>query len=158
MELNIIHNEDCLSGLRKLSDNSVDCCVTSPPYFNLRDYGVDGQIGLENTPEDYITRLVDVFREVRRVLKPEGTLWVNIADSYAGSGKGAWLGKMRENHPSSIPIIEIDEKGNSIRRFSSIKEAAIEYKLLRCSISLVCKGRLKTTGGKRFKFAPLAAR
>lgn len=70
----------------------------------------------------------------------------------------AWLGKMRENHPSSIPIIEIDEKGNSIRRFSSIKEAAIEYKLLRCSISLVCKGRLKTTGGKRFKFAPLAAR
>lgn len=91
MELNIIHNEDCLSGLRKLPDNSVDCCVTSPPYFNLRDYGVDGQIGLENTPEDYITRLVDVFREVRRVLKPEGTLWANIADSYATSG-----GKVRE--------------------------------------------------------------
>lgn len=89
MQLNIIHNEECLTGLRKLPDNSVDCCVTSPPYFNLRDYGVDGQIGLEDTPEEYILRMVEVFNEVRRVLKPEGTLWVNIGDSYAGSMKGA---------------------------------------------------------------------
>ena len=79
---------DALDGLKQIADNSVDVCVTSPPYYNLRDYNVDGQIGLEDTPEDYISRLVDVFREVRRVLKPDGTCWINIADSYAGSGKG----------------------------------------------------------------------
>lgn len=79
---------DALSVLKTLDDESVDCCVTSPPYYNLRDYGVDGQIGLENSPEEYIQKLVEIFREVRRVLKKDGTLWVNIADSYAGSGKG----------------------------------------------------------------------
>src|SRR5690606_38009540 len=71
-----------------LPDASVDCCVTSPPYFGLRDYGIDGQIGLEQTPEEYVAQLVAVFREVRRVLKPTGTLWLNLGDSYAGSNKG----------------------------------------------------------------------
>lgn len=80
---------DALDGLKLLESESVDTCITSPPYYNLRDYGKDGQIGLETTPEEYIEKLVDVFREVRRVLKSDGTLWVNIADSYAGSGKGA---------------------------------------------------------------------
>ena len=79
---------DALDMLRTLPDNSVKCCVTSPPYYALRDYGVYGQIGLEETPEEYIQRLVAVFREVRRVLTDDGTLWVNIGDSYAGSGKG----------------------------------------------------------------------
>ncbi len=79
---------DCIEFMREIPDNSIDCCITSPPYFNLRDYGVSGQIGLEDIPEAYIHRLVEVFREVRRVLKPTGTLWVNIGDSYAGSGKG----------------------------------------------------------------------
>lgn len=83
----ILHG-DALSILKTLDAESVNCCVTSPPYYNLRDYGVDGQIGLEETPEEYIQRLVEIFREVRRVLKSDGTLWVNIADSYAGSGKG----------------------------------------------------------------------
>lgn len=64
--------------------------MTSPPYYGLRDYGVSGQIGLEPTPEEYINHLVDAFREVWRVLRDDGTLWVNIGDSYAGSGKGAW--------------------------------------------------------------------
>lgn len=85
MELNKIYNEDCLQGLKKLPDNSIDCCVTSPPYFGLRDYGREGQIGLEETPEQYIEKLTDVFREVRRVLKPEGTLWLNLGDSYCNS-------------------------------------------------------------------------
>ncbi len=67
MEANIIYNIDCLTGLRNLPDDSIDCCVTSPPYFNLRDYGVSGQIGLEDTPEQYIQKLVGVFHEVRRV-------------------------------------------------------------------------------------------
>jgi len=86
MELNHIYNMDCMEGMKQLSDNSVDCCITSPPYYGLRDYGVDGQIGLEDTPEQYIARLVDVFREVRRVLKPTGTLWLNLGDSYCGTG------------------------------------------------------------------------
>jgi DNA modification methylase len=79
---------DALAGLRQIESGTVDCCVTSPPYYGLRDYGVGGQIGLEKTPEEYIERLVEVFREVRRVLRDDGTLWVNIGDSYAGSGKG----------------------------------------------------------------------
>ncbi len=86
---NKVFNEDCLEGLRKLPDNCIDCCVTSPPYFGLRDYGIDGQIGLEKSPYEYIDRLTEVFAEVYRVLKPEGTLWLNMGDSYAGSGKGA---------------------------------------------------------------------
>lgn len=79
---------DCLESLKNLPEQSVNCCVTSPPYFGLRDYGVDGQIGLEQTPEEFIHKLVEVFREVRRVLRDDGTLWLNIGDSYAGSGKG----------------------------------------------------------------------
>lgn len=80
---------DALTVLReRFADESVQCCVTSPPYWGLRDYHVLGQLGLEPTPEEYVTNLVDVFREVRRVLKPDGTLWLNLGDSYAGSGKG----------------------------------------------------------------------
>lgn len=86
--MNNIINGDALEELRKLPSESVDCIVTSPPYFHLRDYEVEGQIGLEKTVEEYIEKLVAVFREARRVLKPAGTLWVNIADSYNGSGKG----------------------------------------------------------------------
>lgn len=71
-----------------LADNSVDCVVTSPPYFGLRDYGVPGQIGLEATPDAYIAEIVQVFREVRRVLKDDGTLWLNLGDSYAGGKVG----------------------------------------------------------------------
>lgn len=82
VELNRIYNEDCLTGLKRIPDNYVDCCITSPPYYGLRNYGVEGQIGLEKTPDDYVGKLVDVFREVRRVLKPEGTLWLNLGDGY----------------------------------------------------------------------------
>lgn len=79
---------DCREVLTTLPDKSVHCCITSPPYFGLRDYGVDGQIGLEQTPDDYVNELVGVFREVKRVLRDDGTLWLNLGDSYAGSGKG----------------------------------------------------------------------
>ena len=77
---------DALEQLKTLPDGSVHCCVTSPPYYGLRDYGVAGQIGLEETPEAYVAKLVDVFREVRRVLRDDGTLWVNLGDSYAAGG------------------------------------------------------------------------
>lgn len=71
--------------LKELPDCSADCCITSPPYLGLRDYGVNEQIGLENSVEAYINRLTDIFREVRRVLKNDGTLWLNIGDSYVSS-------------------------------------------------------------------------
>jgi len=71
-----------------IPDNSVDCVVTSPPYWGLRDYDTNGQVGLESTPEEYCTVMVEVFREVWRVLKPTGTLWLNLGDSYASDTKG----------------------------------------------------------------------
>lgn len=80
---------DCRNVLRTLPDRSVHCCVTSPPYFGLRDYGVTDQIGLEPTPDEFIAELVMVFREVRRVLRDDGTLWLNLGDSYAGGGNGS---------------------------------------------------------------------
>jgi len=76
---------DCMEQMRTLPDGVARCCVTSPPYFGLRDYGHEGQIGLEPTPEEYVARLVEVFRGVRRVLADHGTLWLNLGDSYAGS-------------------------------------------------------------------------
>jgi len=100
----MIINNDALTALKELPDESVQMCVTSPPYYMLRNYGVDGQIGMEDSPEAYITRLVDVFREVKRVLKDDGVLWINIGDSYNGSGKavGANLtGTLQESNMSS---------------------------------------------------------
>ena len=79
---------DCRNLLREMAEKSVHTCVTSPPYFGLRDYGMDDQIGLEQTPEAFVAEMVAVFREVKRVLRDDGTLWLNLGDSYAGSGKG----------------------------------------------------------------------
>lgn len=83
-----IINADCRTALKQLPAASVQSCITSPPYFGLRDYGVAGQIGLEQTPVEYVENLVAVFSEVKRVLRDDGTLWLNLGDSYAGSGKG----------------------------------------------------------------------
>ena len=83
-----IINQDALTALRTLPSESVQVCVTSPPYFQLRDYKCDGQIGLEPTPEAFIAALLDVFEEVKRVLRKDGTCWVNLGSSYFGSGKG----------------------------------------------------------------------
>jgi DNA modification methylase len=85
MTIEIIEG-DCRDVLKELSDQSVNCIVTSPPYFGLRDYGVENQMGLEPTPGDFVAALVGVMREARRVLRDNGTLWLNLADSYAGAG------------------------------------------------------------------------
>jgi len=79
---------DARERLRELPAASVHCCVTSPPYFGLRDYGVEGQMGLEATPDEFVEGMVGLFREVRRVLRDDGTLWLNLGDSYAGGGNG----------------------------------------------------------------------
>jgi DNA modification methylase len=85
----VLWNGDALTVLREMESESVDCVVTSPPYWSLRDYQVEGQLGLESTPEEYVTNMVEVFREVRRVLKRHGTVWCNLGDSYnANTGKG----------------------------------------------------------------------
>ena len=86
--LNTIICGDALQELKKIPDESIDCCVTSPPYWNLRDYQIDGQLGLESTIEEYIEKLCDIFDEVKRVLKKEGTCFVNLGDTYAGNKDG----------------------------------------------------------------------
>lgn len=80
-----VRQGDALEQLRETPDESAQCCVTSPPYWALRDYGVDGQLGLEETPDEYVAKLVAIFDEVRRVLRPDGTLWLNLGDSYAAN-------------------------------------------------------------------------
>lgn len=91
---------DCRKRLRELPDCSVHTCITSPPYFGLRDYGHEEQIGLEETPEEYVENLVEAFREVRRVLRDDGTLWVNLGDSYANDGK--WGGSSGGKHVKAL--------------------------------------------------------
>ena len=90
-----IKQGDCLEVLKTLPSESINCCITSPPYWGLRDYGHDGQIGLESTPEAYVAKIVEVFREVRRVLREDGMCWVNLGDSYASNGCyiNAWMKK-----------------------------------------------------------------
>lgn len=99
MSVQII-NADCLFALDLLPSSIVHCCVTSPPYFGLRDYGVDGQIGLESSPAEFVAKLVEVFREVRRVLRDDGTLWLNLGDSYANDGK--WVGSSGGKHARAL--------------------------------------------------------
>lgn len=105
-----IHVGDNRAVLPTLPDQSIHCIVTSPPYWGLRDYGHDGQIGLEQTPEQYVAEMVAVFRECRRVLRDDGTLWLNLGDSYATGSKGNEGGsdKQRSNVGSSFeaPLLE----------------------------------------------------
>lgn len=82
-----IHGGDCRDVLATMADESVHAVVTSPPYWNLRDYGIEGQLGLEPDPADHVAAMVDVFRQVRRVLRRDGTLWLNLGDSFAGRGR-----------------------------------------------------------------------
>jgi DNA modification methylase len=100
MNVSTILIGDCLEVLRGLPDGMAQTCVTSPPYYGLRDYGHVGQIGLEETPDAYVARLVEVFREVRRVLRDDGTLWLNLGDSYASDSK--WGGATGGKHVKAL--------------------------------------------------------
>src|SRR3990172_8359495 len=82
MEINKIHHGDALTVLKTMPDESVNCCVTSPPYWCLRDYGIEGQLGIEKIPEEYVSKMVEIFREVRRGIRDDGTLWLNLGDYY----------------------------------------------------------------------------
>lgn len=110
---------DVRDGLRTLADNSVHCCVTSPPYWGLRDYGVAGQIGREATPDQFLESMVAVFSEVRRALRPDGTLWLNIGDSYCstdkwGGGKNGNTGKHTVAEDGSVPSWAVRERKQPI--------------------------------------------
>ena len=87
--MNNILQGDVIEKLKEIETGTVQCVVTSPPYWGLRDYGIDGQLGLESTPEEYVEKMVEVFRQIKRVLKHDGTVWLNLGDSYAGNNSRA---------------------------------------------------------------------
>ncbi|WP_244426004.1 DNA-methyltransferase [Sinorhizobium fredii] len=106
---------DCRDVLRTLPGESVHCCVSSPPYFGLRDYGHEGQIGLEPTPDEFVAEMVGVFREVRRILVSDGTLWMNLGDSYANDGK--WGGHTGGKHAAALHASPIGRN----KRYTGLK-------------------------------------
>jgi DNA modification methylase len=101
-----------LEVLRELPDSSIHCCVTSPPYWGLRDYGVEGQLGLEPTMEEYLEKMLVIFREIWRVLRSDGTLWLNLGDSYNGSGPSGGPGKQYTN---------VGSQGTTLKRVAGLK-------------------------------------
>lgn len=124
----LLYGCDVREGLRTLPDASVHAACTSPPYFGLRDYGADGQIGLESTPEAFVSALVDVFREVKRVLRPDGTLWVNLGDSYnnAGSSKNGTGLDGRQRGGATGPAGECGYKKRDLRH--TLATSGIKHK------------------------------
>ena len=109
-----------------IADNSVDCVVTSPPYWGLRDYHVDNQLGMESTPEEYCNNMTNVFREIWRVLKPTGTVWLNLGDSYVGTGhKGNWTDpKHREGRNGQVVA-----KNNKVKGLKSKDLVGIPWRV-----------------------------
>lgn len=107
---------DAVTKLKELPNESVHCVVTSPPYWGARDYDVEGQIGLEKTPEEYVFHLVEVFREVRRVLRSDGTLWLNLADCYASEPFELWGVKPKDEVDVSSRTVQAMQKDGWYRR------------------------------------------
>lgn len=134
MQVNQIVQGDALTILRTLPDKSVQCVVTSPPYFGLRDYNVEGQIGLEETPQEYISKLVAVFMEVWRVLRDDGLLWVNIGDSYANDGK--WGGSTSGKHVEALH----GQDDSRARRYTGLKPKNLMMIPARLAIALQDQG------------------
>jgi len=106
---------DCREVLATLPDQSVHCAVTSPPYFGLRDYGHEGQIGLEQTPDAYVAEMVAVFREVRRVLRDDGTLWLNLGDSYSTHAAGKVANPMAKSTLAGVKSQEVANASSRAR-------------------------------------------
>jgi DNA modification methylase len=111
-----LHVGDCAAILATLAAGSVHVCVTSPPYWGLRDYGHAEQLGLEPTPEEYVARMVGVFREVRRVLRDDGTLWLNLGDSYVGNaGPGGEDSRTCDSAPNAQERIGMTKRGSGLK-------------------------------------------
>jgi len=112
--------------LPSLPDQEFNCCVTSPPYWGLRDYGNNDQLGLESTPNEYVENMVAVFREVRRVLRDDGTVWLNLGDSYASNAATTkdpikLPGAFESHRGSDTPTINTNQQGRNTYRGSGIK-------------------------------------
>lgn len=103
---------DALTALQSLPDASINCCVTSPPYFGLRDYGVDGQLGSEPSPSEYVAALIAVFSEVRRVLADDGTCWLNLGDSYVNAGGAGAQGASGQRASRTFTAEALDRRGD----------------------------------------------
>lgn len=127
MNIDTVIQGDCREVLKTLPDQSINCCVTSPPYYGLRDYGMSEQIGLEKTPEEFINELTDVFREVKRVLTDDGTLWLNIGDSYWGSGSSGYdftgklteASKLQEGSKGTINLSRIPKRIGNVNGYKN---------------------------------------
>jgi DNA modification methylase len=116
MEFNKIYNEPCLDTLKKMQDKSIDCVISSPPYWQLRDYGYDGQWGLEPTFQEYLEHLWQMMDEIYRVLKDEGTCWINLGDSFSTqSGTNAALARGKDYQSDSTYIVNRGESGKLIK-------------------------------------------
>jgi len=116
-----IHQGDAVDTLQEMPESSVHCVVTSPPYFGLRDYGVDGQIGLEESLDEYIQQLLDVASELRRVLRDDGSWWLNLGDSFAGSNRGQWDSEDTAQKEAYTPDSgDLPEQDASLRRKSKM--------------------------------------
>jgi DNA modification methylase len=127
---------DCLTELKKLPDESINCCITSPPYWALRDYGVAGQLGLEPTFQEYITKLCDIFDEVKRVLRKDGTCWVNIGDSYNSHSTGqGGVGGIEGNRKNKQ-----DNKANVNKDFGILPDKCLAQIPSRFAIEMTNRG------------------
>lgn len=124
--------------LMGLPDKSINCCVTSPPYWGLRDYGVEGQLGLEKTPEEYVQKMVDLFREVRRVLRDDGTLFLNLGDSYYGSGKRQTANGCNDPKQPKLHGMKLPVNGRRASAYGTSDKALGDYQDCGCLCQNLC--------------------
>jgi DNA modification methylase len=128
MTPNTIYEGDCIETMRAWPNACVQTCITSPPYYGLRDYGHDGQIGLEETPEAYVAKMVEVFREVRRVLADDGTLWLNLGDSYSSHKDCKSIGQTLAKGSTRETAHEMDKGKSRVRDSRMLKSQGLKNK------------------------------
>ena len=136
----IVIDGDCRDELEKMSAESVHCCVTSPPYWGLRDYGEGDQIGLEATPEAYVEQMVNVFREVKRVLRDDGTLWLNLGDSYASYRDSRCSPQSLDEKQRTMPTQGASNRGRAAFVGSRVKHKDLVGIPWRVAIALQADG------------------
>ena len=116
-----IYHGNALEVLKSMEAESVQCCVTSPPYWGLRDYGVENQLGLEKTPEEYVVKMVEIFSKIKHVLKNDGVLWLNLGDSYAGSNQGFGTKNMTKKQASNKGTVVLTQKKSLLADVHGLK-------------------------------------